>query len=213
MIEFRAQVARRLLRRDWKILRAINARKMRPKIIEAATITPMTTLGSPDLEDELLAWLASTLPVLVLVVLTVLNEVRVTLGGGVVTTCALVRGVVDVVLGVVLVRGVVDGADGVITVGRVAVVGVAVVRVFVLVELVVVPGPKISESRDSRGSTSSSLPPRCRRKSWCSCTSRRSSSRATRASSLLGGKCIARIACYIWFEKKKEWKCGLFLAE
>jgi hypothetical protein len=193
-MEFRAHVARRLRRRDWKIFLAIKARKIRPKMIEAATMTPTTTLGRPDFADELLASLAFVLPVLV-AALTVLNDVRVlTFGGGVVTTCALVRGVVDVVL--VVVRGVVDGttgvgADGVTTPGRV--VGVAVVRVDV--EVVVGSGPKISESRDSKGSTvvaSSVGRPLCRGRS--SCTSRRSSSRATRAISLLGGKCIARIA-------------------
>lgn len=45
-----AQVLRLSRRRDWNILRAINAMKISPKMTEAATIIPITTLGNPPLE-------------------------------------------------------------------------------------------------------------------------------------------------------------------
>lgn len=86
IVEPRAQVPRRRRRRIWKNFLAIKAMKIKPKITDAATITPTTTLGRPDLELVLsgafaLALLVFTGRVDVLVMVDVVRG-----GGGVVGT-------------------------------------------------------------------------------------------------------------------------------
>jgi hypothetical protein len=140
-----AQVLRLLRLRDWNILRTINAMKISPKMTEAATMIPITTLGSPPLLEVLfaLAWLASAFPVSV-------EEVEVTVvycgwglgvntGGGVVTTDATMLGWAVVVgLGVELVLVLVfiigDESIGIkLIIGSLLVVVVVLLRVVVVV--------------------------------------------------------------------------------
>ena len=139
-----AQVLRLLRRRDWNILRTINAMKISPKITEAATMIPITTLGRPPFEVPFVfAWLASAFPVST-------EEVEVTVvyccwglgvytGGGEVTTDATTVGW-EVVVGlgvelVVLVTIIGDGSIGI------KVVACLVVVVLLRVVVVVVSSP------------------------------------------------------------------------
>lgn len=83
--------------------------RINPKITDAATITPTTTLGRPDFELVLAVRLASALPVFTdWVEVLVMVEVDSVNGDGLVTTEAEV--VVEVEVGVVEVD-VLDGVD------------------------------------------------------------------------------------------------------
>jgi len=89
----------------------MRAMKINPKMTEAATIIPTTTLGNPLLLDEL-DWLASVNPVFAVfgavdVKVTMLGTglgLVFTMGLGVVITCAVESGRVDVVRVVLVVR-------------------------------------------------------------------------------------------------------------
>jgi len=204
-----AQVLRLLRRRDWNILRTINAMKISPKMTEAATIIPITTLGSPPFEVPFVfAWLASAFPVTTEEVeVTVVNcdaGLGVYSGGDVVTTDAVV-GVWEVVVvglgvGLVVVIGIV--VIGLGSTGIKVVVASPLVAVVVLRVVVVVPGSSPPPNRlvkNPKNGSSVDV------SSLCLATSSlyRSPSRATRASNREGLKCIAHSGKN-WKKKRKR---------
>lgn len=132
MVEPRAHVFRLFRRRAWNTLRAMRAMKMSPKMTEAATIMPITTLGRPPLDEELFplsafAWLESKPPD-VAVIVVVCRLLGVATGGGVVASWAVEVEDVDLDVGVVLVRVFVNvGVESVAS--RVVVVDVRLVVV------------------------------------------------------------------------------------
>lgn len=172
MIELCAHVVRFLLLLAWKIFLAMRAKKIRPKMTQAATIIPTTTLGRPDLDEES-DWLTPLIPVLAeldAVEVTVTKSGVETMGGDDVTTWAVVNGLVDVVvvLGVLVVVGVCGVGVTITGVGVSMTVcsTVLVLLVDVVGSSLPSPPPKITEKKEATGSSSpsclrsSAAPPR-----------------------------------------------------